>query len=47
MGETGGQTFGWNIYELWIAQAPKMGANDWCAGFNGTSYFRMNYTYNV
>jgi len=29
------------IYELWIAQAPKMGANDG-AWFNGTSYFRMN-----
>jgi hypothetical protein len=29
------------IYELWIAQAPKMGEKDG-AWFNGTSYFRMN-----
>jgi len=29
------------IYELWIAQAPKMGENDG-SWFNGTGYFRMN-----
>lgn len=29
------------IYELWIAQSPKMGEKDG-AWFNGTGYFRMN-----
>jgi hypothetical protein len=29
------------IYELWIAQSPKMGVTDG-AWFNGTGYFRMN-----
>lgn len=29
------------IYELWIAQSPKMGEQDG-AWFNGTGYFRMN-----
>jgi hypothetical protein len=30
------------IYELWIAQAPKMAESDDGAWFNGTGYFRMN-----